>query len=160
MERTDIVLSAEDVKTVEKLAKDIADCLAIAADERLVANVRAASNALEAAEAAFEATMLEYEYFFDVPAEQRLDASAYNRDTYHGAVYKDKDGKYVIGREGKIDAEGNEISSPYTVNDKSVVKVGYDNGVEFYLNYNYFDVLVEIDGEKVLIGAYSFYKKG
>ena len=57
-----------------------------------------------------------------------------------------------------VDAEGNLIESMYAINDKSIVKVGYDNGVEFYLNYNYFDVIVVIDGEQVTIEAYGFEK--
>ena len=52
-----------------------------------------------------------------------------------------------------VTTETTEINK-YTVNDGSVVRVTYDNGIVFLLNYNTFDVTV--DG--ITVSAYGFVK--
>ena len=45
-----------------------------------------------------------------------------------------------------------------TVSDGTIVKSTYDNGISIYLNYNYYDVVVNVNGENIKIDAYGFYK--
>lgn len=45
-----------------------------------------------------------------------------------------------------------------TVDDNSIVYMEYENGISFILNYNLFDVHVEIDGVTYEVGAMSFIK--
>ncbi len=158
MEALSVKLSEEDEKAVAELTEKIAECLAVGENSVLIENVSSAEISLRNTNTALEKCLTQYAYLFDVSEEDRLNAEAYNKGSYHGAVYQDNGGKYVVACKGKLDAEGKELVSAYTVKDNSIVKVAYDNGVEFYLNYNYFDVIVEIDGENVVIGAYDFYK--
>ena len=158
MESPDVRLGEEDEARIAALAARAEASYEIAADSKLTANIDAANRALETAEQTFEETMAKYEFFFNVPAEDRLNASAYNKNSYLGEVYVDDAGKYVVTSEGRTTPEGEPVSTLYTINDDSIVRVAYDNGVEFYLNYNYYDVLVKIDGENVRIAAYDFYK--
>ncbi len=51
-----------------------------------------------------------------------------------------------------------EPVSKYTVDDGSIVLVTYENGTTFILNYNRFDVTVEVDGTTYTVEAFSIVK--
>ena len=65
-----------------------------------------------------------------------------------------------MATDGVTDVSGAPIASGYevTVSDGTIVKSTYDNGISIYLNYNYYDVVVNVNGENIKIDAYGFYK--
>ncbi len=151
-------LTEEKMAEIDALKVKIDAAIAVGEKEQYVANLAAAKKDFEAAKASLDAVMDQYAPLYKVEEADRMDPSAYTRDSYVGTYYIDENGKYVLTVTGKIDVDGNVLKSEYVINDSSVVKVSYDNGVSFYLNYNYFDVLVNINGENVLVEAYSFLK--
>ena len=160
-EAMDVKLTDEELAAIYALKAEIEEYLAIGSTATIKSNLSAAREAFAQEKIKFENTMAQYEYLYNIdlsdPA-NRLNADLYRiKDNFRGAVYE-KDGKYVIASEGKVDAEGNPVKSVYEISDGSIVKVGYDNGVEFCLNYNYYDVIVTINGEQQVIGAYDFIK--
>lgn len=67
-----------------------------------------------------------------------------------------------LGTPERIKAEETEldITSKYKTESGSVVHVGYENGVEFILNYNSYDITVELDGNTYTVPAMNFEKIG
>lgn len=153
-------ITEEEMAAIEGLKAEIDEYLAFGNRDSIKNNVGEAKKELDEETAKYEAAMTQYGYLFNVKANED---GSYNADdfrvleNFRGAVYK-QDDVYVIANEGLVDAEGNPVKSPYEVDDKTIVKVGYDNGVEFYLNYNYFDVIVTVNGEQHVIGSYDFIK--
>ncbi len=52
-----------------------------------------------------------------------------------------------------------EPVSKYAVTDGSIVLVTYEGGTSFILNFNRFEVTVEVDGETYTVGAFSIVEK-
>lgn len=70
-----------------------------------------------------------------------------------------EDGTPVEGdaAEGEADAEATDyVYTKYTVDNGSIVRVKYENGTEFLLNYNSFDVTTVYGGKTYTIEALSF----
>lgn len=68
----------------------------------------------------------------------------------------------IIERYGEKDMSlyETQLANKYVIKDKTIVKVTYGkDGIAqktFFLNYNYFDVEIEYNGEKITIEAYGF----
>jgi len=54
--------------------------------------------------------------------------------------------------------EGEYVPNKYTTTDGTVVRVEYEGGVNFILNYNSFDITVRYGGQKYTIGALGFVR--
>ena len=159
-EALDVTLTAEELEAIEKLTAEIDEYKAYGTRESVKNNVSDAAAALEAATASYNDTMTKYGYLFKVQPDENGNYNANDfrvLDNFTGAVYKDGS-KYVIANEGLVDAEGNPVKSESEINNDTIVRVGYDNGVEFYLNYNYFDVVIVVNGVQHVIDGYSFVK--
>lgn len=51
------------------------------------------------------------------------------------------------------------VESKYVVDNNRIVRVEYENGVNFYLNFNNYDVVIELDnGESLQLAAEGFYR--
>ena len=51
------------------------------------------------------------------------------------------------------------VESKYVVDNNRIVRVEYENGVNFYLNFNNYDVVIELDnGESLQLEAEGFYR--
>lgn len=71
-------------------------------------------------------------------------------------------GKIPAGQKveiGEVTVDESAITidrSRYVSNDNRIVRVTYENGTSFLLNYNNFDVTVTIDGEDYAVDAYGY----
>ncbi len=50
------------------------------------------------------------------------------------------------------------VESKYIVDNNRIVKVTYENGAVFYLNFNNYDVVIEVNGESVTLDAEDFIR--
>ena len=159
-EALDVKLTAEEVELIKALTAEIEEYEAYGSRDSVKGNVTEAEKALATATETYNNTMTQYGYLFNVKPDENGNYNANDfrvLNNFTGAVYE-QNGKYVIASEGIVDAEGNPVKSDSEINNDSIVKVGYDNGVEFYLNYNYFDVVISVNGEQIVIGGYDFVK--
>jgi hypothetical protein len=157
MESVDVKLTAEELQTIEALLVEIKEYSEYKGIAQFKQNITNAEKNMATKKETYDEAIAKYAYLFNVTADENGHYNVADFKVwanFKGAIYKnnEEDKDY----QGIVDAEGNLIESMYAINDKSIVKVGYDNGVEFYLNYNYFDVIVVIDGEQVTIEAYGF----
>ena len=53
-----------------------------------------------------------------------------------------------------------DLATKYKTQSGSVVRVGYEGGVEFILNYNSYDIEVELDGQTYTVEAMGFVRIG
>ena len=160
LEDESISLTDADKERVKELLTLIGDVNASKNGDlypALLADKQKADSAFKTAQETFEREMRRYEIYFDVKEEDRMNPDAYNADSYKGVLYNEGD-KIVLATDGAFDLEGNQIPSAYDLSDNSIVLVTYDNGVEIYINYNYYDVIVKDEGQNVRIPAYGYYK--
>ncbi len=54
--------------------------------------------------------------------------------------------------------DGDYNYTDFTVDDKSIAYVEYSGGNVYILNYNNFDVMVDIDGEQITVNAMDYVK--
>ena len=50
------------------------------------------------------------------------------------------------------------INAKYITDEGKIVVVTYENGIQFVLNYNSYDVVVDVDGETLQIDALGYVK--
>ena len=90
-----------------------------------------------------------------------LDKTQYTAENYKG-YGSFSEGKYIPRTEDFIGDDGEYITTAYTVNDKSVVRTGWDKDGDkkddavILLNYNTFEVYVYEDGKAVTIPALGY----
>ncbi len=90
---------------------------------------------------------------------------AKRKGTYNDKFEEKFKAKYYPIKEEEPDEEDQEEPEPeynytkYTNDDGSIVSVTYSNGTRFILNYNNFEVEVNVDGKLLRIPAYSFVKQ-
>ena len=145
---------------IETLVAEINEYIGYKGVAEFTKNITNAEKNLATQKEAYDKVMNQYLYLFNVKADENGNYNANDfkvLSNFRGAVYEEN-GKYVIACEGLVDEEGNPVKSLYEAGAKSIIKVGYDNGVEFYLNYNYYDVIVTINGEQQVIGSYDFIR--
>ena len=143
------------------LGERVADADEIEAD--IAAAQKAADEAYEKQKAlAYEAAVKEYrkkyengeipagvEIVYEMPEKQVVTFTK-------GGVQKDADGKVLFNsKTGKAEY----VTTNYTTDDESIVKVTYGDKVSFIINYNDFDVTVwDNDGTEYVISGYSFIR--
>lgn len=159
-EALDVKLTEEQINAIKELSAEIEEYVAFGTRDTIKSNITEAKKALDAATEEYNTTMTQYGYLFKVKPDANGNYNVNDfrvLENFTGAVYK-KDGKYVVAHAGLVDAEGNPVKSDNDVTDDTIVRVGYDNGVEFYLNYNYFDVVIIVNGQQIVIEGYDFVK--
>lgn len=112
---------------------------------------------IAADEAAREALQKQY----DEEAAARAEAAALDKQLADrkGTTIKSAGGNAATATSNlKETADGVIYSTDtkYVVAEGTIVEVTYDNGTSFVINYNSFDVLVNIGGEDIVIKALSF----
>ncbi len=154
-------LSSEDLLKLEALSEKIAEHQqnADSIKATLNDNIRSAKFALDGFTPTYEANLKKYAIYFDLTGKDAEDPASYTEENYVGLI-SEKDGKILVATDGVTDVSGTTIASGYevTVSDGTIVKSTYDNGISIYLNYNYYDVVVNVNGENIKIDAYGFYK--
>jgi hypothetical protein len=77
------------------------------------------------------------------------------------AVVLDRD-EFMATLAEKNDAQRetleNNINAKYITDEGKIVVVTYENGIQFVLNYNSYDVVVDVDGETLQIDALGYVK--
>ena len=84
---------------------------------------------------------------------------AKRKGTYNDKFEEKFKAKYYPIKEEEPDEDQEEPEynyTKYTNDDGSIVRVTYSNGTSFILNYNNFEVEVDVDGTLIRIPAYSF----
>ncbi|MBR6558770.1 MAG: hypothetical protein IKT70_07135 [Clostridia bacterium] len=123
--------------------------------------IEADKKAEEDAKAALEAAIAEYE----AKLEKAINF-AKRKGTYTDTFEAEFKAKYYPVKENvptdedeKEEEENTYEYTKYTSDDGSIVRVTYSDGTTFILNYNNFEVVVDLDGKTVNVGAYSFIKQ-
>lgn len=115
---------------------------------------------MEAAQKAFESTV---NLFHRLVSEGKTDVA----DTYYDnmgvrrllmneAVTAYNEFKTKLETKPGYNADGEYVTSDFTVDDKSIVYVEYGNGIAFVLNYNNFAVTVDINGEEKTVEPMNY----
>jgi len=60
----------------------------------------------------------------------------------------------------EVEEEGDYVKTKYTTTKGTIIRVGYEGGVNFLLNYNSFDVTVRYNGKTYTIAALGFVRIG
>lgn len=110
----------------------------------------------EAARAALQAQ-------YDAEAKAREEASALDKQLADrkGTTSSSNAGTPQKAQSNLVETDDGVVYSTdpkYTIPEGTVVHVAYDNGTSFVINYNSFDVLVNVNGADTVIKALSFDK--
>lgn len=81
-------------------------------------------------------------------------AAAEGTDQEDADANLDENGEEIVEEE----EEKGDVPEKYATTSGSVVRVEYENGVNFILNYNSYDITVDYNGTNYTIGALSFVR--
>ena len=140
-------LFAERVPDADELAADAAAALKAEEDAKLAEEEERAQKEREKKFAELHGLPYEEpEEEFTADPEDIVDGEITDEDTVVGEVVEEVSGEYV--------------KTKYTTTSGSVVRVEYEGGVNFLLNYNSFDITVEYNGQTYEIEALGFVRIG
>jgi len=124
--------------------------------------IEADKKAEEDAKAELEAAIAEYEAKLEKAINFAKRKGTYTdnfEEKFKAKYYPIKEEPETEPEEGETEAEDAYEYTKYTSDDGSIVRVTYSDGTTFILNYNNFEVVVDLGGKTVNVGAYSFIKQ-
>ena len=124
--------------------------------------IEADKKAEEDAKAELEAAIAEYEAKLEKAISFAKRKGTYTdtfEEEFKAKYYPVKEEPVTEPEEGETEAEDAYEYTKYTSDDGSIVRITYSDGTTFILNYNNFEVVVDLGGKTVNVGAYSFIKQ-
>ncbi len=155
---------ADAIKYYKILNDALKDCQTSLIDEHeFIAAKRVASEAELAADAEVLAKIAEDKAAAKAEADRIAALQKLRGETGKKIDVSDDEEEEETEEEGgkKVDViltDEQRLAAKYDTVTGTVVKVAYDNGAEFILNYNSFDVTAEVDGEEVTVPALYFVR--